>query len=191
MWWEQRRATNRWHHRGGDWSADGVSLRRDISLAPGNRSVRSPSLHICTLPLRRSGQQRQRLPDQTPWASRLQGRMSPDGTRPDVAPFQDPRPESQEETEMHGTLAQFHELERRAWSPPKAAKTGREKVVNLALQGGGSHGAFTWGVLDRLLEEKRSPMAWQPVVMKRRGARSGISGKGYPPLHRTASSSHP
>ena len=26
-------------------------------------------------------------------------------------------------------------------------------VVNLALQGGGSHGAFTWGALDRLLEE--------------------------------------
>ena len=30
----------------------------------------------------------------------------------------------------------------------------RQKVVNLALQGGGSHGAFTWGVLDRLLEEE-------------------------------------
>lgn len=28
------------------------------------------------------------------------------------------------------------------------------RKVNLALQGGGSHGAFTWGVLDRLLEEK-------------------------------------
>jgi NTE family protein len=28
------------------------------------------------------------------------------------------------------------------------------KLVNLALQGGGSHGAFTWGVLDRLLEEE-------------------------------------
>lgn len=27
------------------------------------------------------------------------------------------------------------------------------KVLNLALQGGGAHGAFTWGVLDRLLEE--------------------------------------
>ena len=27
------------------------------------------------------------------------------------------------------------------------------KAINLALQGGGSHGAFTWGVLDRLLEE--------------------------------------
>jgi NTE family protein len=25
--------------------------------------------------------------------------------------------------------------------------------INLALQGGGAHGAFTWGVLDRLLEE--------------------------------------
>ncbi len=28
------------------------------------------------------------------------------------------------------------------------------KVVNLALQGGGSHGAFAWGVLDRLLQEE-------------------------------------
>lgn len=28
-------------------------------------------------------------------------------------------------------------------------------MVNLALQGGGSHGAFTWGVLDRLLEDGR------------------------------------
>jgi NTE family protein len=25
--------------------------------------------------------------------------------------------------------------------------------VDLALQGGGAHGAFTWGVIDRLLEE--------------------------------------
>jgi len=28
------------------------------------------------------------------------------------------------------------------------------KRVNLALQGGGAHGAFTWGVLDRLLDEE-------------------------------------
>ncbi|MDB5750385.1 MAG: hypothetical protein JWP65_806 [Ramlibacter sp.] len=27
-------------------------------------------------------------------------------------------------------------------------------VLNLALQGGGAHGAFTWGVLDRLLDEQ-------------------------------------
>jgi NTE family protein len=29
------------------------------------------------------------------------------------------------------------------------------KTINLALQGGGSHGAFTWGVLDALLEDGR------------------------------------
>ncbi len=29
------------------------------------------------------------------------------------------------------------------------------KVIELALQGGGAHGAFTWGVLDRLLEDGR------------------------------------
>lgn len=29
------------------------------------------------------------------------------------------------------------------------------KSINLALQGGGSHGAFTWGVLDRLSEDDR------------------------------------
>lgn len=28
----------------------------------------------------------------------------------------------------------------------------RKKTVNLALQGGGAHGAFTWGILDRFLE---------------------------------------
>lgn len=29
------------------------------------------------------------------------------------------------------------------------------KSINLALQGGGAHGAFTWGVLDRILEDGR------------------------------------
>ena len=29
------------------------------------------------------------------------------------------------------------------------------KIINLALQGGGSHGAFAWGVLDYLLEDGR------------------------------------
>lgn len=32
-------------------------------------------------------------------------------------------------------------------------------LIDLALQGGGSHGAFTWGVLDRLLEER-----WLEIV---------------------------
>ena len=33
------------------------------------------------------------------------------------------------------------------------AKTAAQPPLNLALQGGGSHGAFTWGVLDALLED--------------------------------------
>ncbi|MEO3389090.1 patatin-like phospholipase family protein [Mesorhizobium sp. CAU 1741] len=33
------------------------------------------------------------------------------------------------------------------------------KSVNLALQGGGSHGAFSWGVLDKLLEDGRIELA--------------------------------
>ncbi|MGL5734264.1 MAG: patatin-like phospholipase family protein, partial [Beijerinckiaceae bacterium] len=37
----------------------------------------------------------------------------------------------------------------------------RKKVkLNLALQGGGAHGAFTWGVLDRLLEDERVEFGW-------------------------------
>src|SRR6516225_10160866 len=34
----------------------------------------------------------------------------------------------------------------------RAAAPGRRKVA-LPLQGGGSHGAFTWGVLDRILDD--------------------------------------
>jgi NTE family protein len=41
-------------------------------------------------------------------------------------------------------------LRRRAASTPTAIKP-----INLALQGGGAHGAFAWGVLDRLLEDGR------------------------------------
>ncbi len=31
----------------------------------------------------------------------------------------------------------------------------KQRKINLALQGGGAHGAFTWGVLDKLLEDGR------------------------------------
>lgn len=39
----------------------------------------------------------------------------------------------------------------------KKAKNSKSDsaMVNLALQGGGSHGAFTWGVLDQILEDGR------------------------------------
>ncbi len=52
---------------------------------------------------------------------------------------------------------------RRSSSKAKPAKKSTAKTkskpsqkleLNLALQGGGAHGAFTWGVLDRLLEEE-------------------------------------
>ena len=38
---------------------------------------------------------------------------------------------------------------KRWWAKPDAGPP----ALSLALQGGGAHGAYTWGVLDRLLEE--------------------------------------
>jgi NTE family protein len=37
----------------------------------------------------------------------------------------------------------------------KPTQKVKAKPLNLALQGGGAHGAFTWGVLDKLLEDDR------------------------------------
>ncbi len=42
------------------------------------------------------------------------------------------------------------------------------RTINLALQGGGAHGAFTWGVLDRLLDEKH--LAFEGVSATSAGA---------------------
>lgn len=66
------------------------------------------------------------------------------------------------------------------------------KIINLALQGGGSHGALTWGVLDRLLQDERlqiaeisgtSAGAMNAVVLAdgyerggREGARAALTG---------------
>jgi NTE family protein len=38
---------------------------------------------------------------------------------------------------------------------PASQAKGNQKLVSLALQGGGAHGAFAWGVLDKLLEDSR------------------------------------
>ena len=60
-----------------------------------------------------------------------------------------------------------------------------EKTVSLALQGGGAHGAFTWGVLDALLEDGRlgveaitgaSAGAMNAVVMVEGWLDGGIDG---------------
>jgi predicted acylesterase/phospholipase RssA len=51
-----------------------------------------------------------------------------------------------------------HLGETRGLAGPRA-----EKSVSLALQGGGAHGAFTWGVLDALLEDGAWPSRRSPV----------------------------
>jgi NTE family protein len=55
---------------------------------------------------------------------------------------------------------------RRPASPPAV------KTVNLALQGGGAHGAFTWGVLDRLLEDER--IAFEGISATSAGAMNAV-----------------
>lgn len=41
-------------------------------------------------------------------------------------------------------------------APPVSKRKPRHvKSINLALQGGGAHGAFTWGILDRMFEDDR------------------------------------
>ena len=70
--------------------------------------------------------------------------------------------------------------------------SNRIRTVNLALQGGGAHGAFTWGVLDRLLDEKdlafeglsatsagamnAAAFAYGLAVDGREGARKALAG---------------
>jgi NTE family protein len=60
-----------------------------------------------------------------------------------------------------------------------------QKTVSLALQGGGAHGAFTWGVLDALLEDGRlgieaiagaSAGAMNAVVLVEGWLKGGIDG---------------
>ncbi len=43
--------------------------------------------------------------------------------------------------------------------PRRSAEAAPSDALDLALQGGGSHGAFTWGVLDRLLEDETLALA--------------------------------
>ena len=49
----------------------------------------------------------------------------------------------------------FQSAHARAPQRCDTVKSGPLKSVNLALQGGGAHGAFVWGVVDRLLEDGR------------------------------------
>ncbi len=48
----------------------------------------------------------------------------------------------------------------------------KKQTINLALQGGGAHGAFTWGVLDALLEDGR--MRFEGVSGTSAGAMNAV-----------------
>ena len=70
-------------------------------------------------------------------------------------------------------------------NPSLAGGERPSQLIDLALQGGGSHGAFTWGVLDRLLEESwltieaisgTSAGAMNAAVMADGHARDGNQG---------------
>jgi NTE family protein len=49
---------------------------------------------------------------------------------------------------------------------------GVKKTVSLALQGGGAHGAFTWGVLDRLIEDGR--LGFEAITGASAGAMNAV-----------------
>ncbi len=60
-----------------------------------------------------------------------------------------------------------------ATNPMTTARRSKPaKTLNLALQGGGAHGAFTWGVLDRLLEDER--IAFEGVTGASAGAINAV-----------------
>jgi NTE family protein len=50
--------------------------------------------------------------------------------------------------------------------------TDNKKHINLALQGGGAHGAFTWGVLDALIEDGR--LAFDAISGTSAGAMNAV-----------------
>ncbi|GJD41740.1 hypothetical protein OICFNHDK_4224 [Methylobacterium bullatum] len=56
--------------------------------------------------------------------------------------------------------------------PVSLAGPNAEKTVALALQGGGAHGAFTWGVLDALIEDGR--LAFEAVTGASAGAMNAV-----------------
>ena len=59
-----------------------------------------------------------------------------------------------------------------AKTPVAKANNQGVKHVNIALQGGGSHGAFTWGVLDALLEDGR--LAFEGISGTSAGAMNAV-----------------
>ena len=40
------------------------------------------------------------------------------------------------------------------------------KKIDLALQGGGAHGAYSWGIIDRLLDRKNVHLLWASALQE-------------------------
>ncbi|MBI1250607.1 MAG: patatin-like phospholipase family protein [Alphaproteobacteria bacterium] len=72
---------------------------------------------------------------------------------------------------MADTATLLPDLKARAKRTASAGQT--VKTVNLALQGGGAHGAFAWGVLDRLLEDER--IAFEGLSATSAGAMNAVT----------------
>jgi NTE family protein len=60
----------------------------------------------------------------------------------------------------------------KAAAAPPASDANDSKITNLALQGGGSHGAYTWGVVDALLEDGR--LGFEGVTGASAGAMNAV-----------------
>ena len=56
-------------------------------------------------------------------------------------------------------------------APPETPPANGKKRINLALQGGGAHGAFTWGVLDEILSDGRIVIDGFPAPRPARSTR--------------------
>ena len=76
------------------------------------------------------------------------------------------------------------------WSRLLPTRVPTGKKINLALQGGGAHGAFTWGVLDHLLADGRvaiegisgtSAGAMNAIMLADGLARGGRAGSAETP----------
>jgi predicted acylesterase/phospholipase RssA len=86
---------------------------------------------------------------------------------------------------FHGNSAMTGRFRRSRRETAGLAEPHTIKTVSLALQGGGAHGALTWGVLDALLEDGRlgveaitgaSAGAMNAVVLVQGWLEGGIEG---------------
>ena len=64
--------------------------------------------------------------------------------------------------------------------PPTRGRTVRPRPVGLALQGGGSHGAYAWGILDGFLEDGRLEFEGNTILLSNIGKIGDINLKVTP-----------